>query len=165
MSRVQVHNSPWHLPVDILIELHGAVQLGELFLQQLQVRIHVAQLQGDGLLQLSVRRRPATRSRVSISGRASRYQQSRIPHTRRSFKHLLEEILGARPQPQLLVDLLIELASLVLQLSSAGRYPRIRALRIMKRIVSDASDASCTARNHIIREDRHDDKDQSRSPR
>jgi len=45
---------------------------------------------------------------------------------------LLEEILSARSQPQLLVDLLIELATLVLQFSPACRYPRIRTLRSMK---------------------------------
>ena len=47
----------------VLVELHGAVELRELLLEQLQVGVDEAQLQRHGLLQLLVGRRPESKAR------------------------------------------------------------------------------------------------------
>ena len=48
--------------------------------------------------------------------------------SRTGERQLLEEVFRAGSQPKLLVDLLIQFASFVLQLSSASGHPRIGAL-------------------------------------
>ena len=77
-----------------LVDLHRAVELCQLLLQQLQVGVDEPQLEGHRLLGLGV------------GGGAV-------------------EVLGAVPQPQLLVDLHVELAPLALELPSACRRPGI----------------------------------------
>lgn len=107
-------------PVDILVELDRAVQLGELFLQQLQVRVDEAQFQRDGFPKLSVRGRSEMKMSVKI-GRANWSKENRATI-------LLEEVLRACSQSQLLVDFLIQFAPLVLQLSPASGHARIGTL-------------------------------------
>ncbi len=57
MNARRIQNFP---PV-ILINLHRAVEVREFFLEELEVRVDVAQLESDRLLQFLVRRRPVVR--------------------------------------------------------------------------------------------------------
>ena len=47
-------SSPSLISPVVLVDLHGRVQLRQLFLQQLQVGVHEAQLEGDGVFELPV---------------------------------------------------------------------------------------------------------------
>lgn len=80
-----------------LVDLDGGVQLGQLLLQQLQVRVDEAQLECDRVLELLVR-----------GG--------------------LVKVFGTGPQPELLVDFLVQLAPLALQLAATGGDPWVRTL-------------------------------------
>ena len=57
LGLLQPERYHWYVDLGVvlhLIELNGAVELCELLLQQLQVRVHEAQLQRDRLLHLLV---------------------------------------------------------------------------------------------------------------
>ena len=60
-----------------------------------------------------------------------RYQVQRtgINHPKSFPVYSLEEVLGAGPQHELLVDLHVQLGPLGLQLATARRRPRVRALK------------------------------------